>query len=166
MIVTQIGTSRAVPSSGYIVEMFLIEASSVTAVLDPNQNGTAYLDVPRGVTTYQLPLRPKNCTYSETEKDTNDGLHYVVSITASFYADNNANILDFVTKNRWRRWVVVFRTSNGGYIVAGDEQHGLRLFRTLSSGERSMIVLTLTGIIPHPLWRLDTIEFLSLFSES
>ena len=161
---TQIGSSVSAPSSGYVGKLYLMAAEDVLYIAEPTDTEPLCMQVLAkvGAELVELPVRPKNCTFSETPATNGDGVMYGVSIQLSFPQKGNQSILNWAAANRRRRWVVLFQSHNGDNYIAGEVGNGLRLGLNTQGG---VIGIGLSGQLVHTMWQLPTIVPAEIFSE-
>jgi len=161
MLVTlqTIGSSCGVPTSGYVGRLFILPADQVTYIAEPSGTASVCMQVAtmEGAELLELPLRPKNCTYSES---TSNGDSYAVSLQLSYPSNSNKALTQWAAQNKRRRWVAIFSTVNGQKYIAGEVGNGLRM--TIS--EATYISIGFSGQFSHTMWQLPTVEPAVLFS--
>jgi hypothetical protein len=167
MLVTAstIGTACGAPSTGFVIQLYLLDARDVESVYEPADGELLCggIVVRNGAPLVELPLRYRSGTYQESQNTSNDGLGFNVTLSLSYPAVNNPSVVAWANANKKRRWVAIFKTVTGEVLLAGDPENGLRLSIGRNGQERGMIGLSLNGSFWHTMWLLPTIDLEELF---
>lgn len=167
MLVTAspIGTTCGAPSTGYVVQLYLLDAQDVEYIYEPTGDDMMCggIVVTPGSKLVELPIKYKTCTYQEGQNTNNDGLGFQVTIGLSYSAPSNVDVMGWANANKKRRWVAIFKTATGEVLLAGDAKNGLRLNMGRSGQERGVLGIGLSGVFWHSMWMLPTIDLEELF---
>lgn len=163
-ILEVVGSNCGAPSSGYLTDLYLLALEDILYTQEPPTGSeTASIWPINTATVFRLPLRVKTATYSENSQEAEGGLSYAVNLSTFYHAINNAEVTDWAQEQGQKRFVALFRTTTGDFFLAGDHGHGLRLSVARNTTERHLISITLSGTIPHRLWRLESVDPTVLF---
>jgi len=159
-----VGSNCGAPSSGYLTDLYVLALEDILYTQEPpTDSETASIWPTNTATVFRLPLRVKTATYSENSQEAEGGLSYAVNLSTFYHAVNNAQITDWAQEQGQKRFVALFRTTTGDFFLAGDQEHGLKLNVARSATEKHLISLSLTGSVPHRLWRLESVDPTVLF---
>jgi hypothetical protein len=158
---TVIGSSCGIPSSGYVAQLFLLAIDDLLYLDEPADDLLCMQVLAKeGANLIELPLRPKNATYSETPVTNADGISYNVQLLLSYPTPQNHQVIEWANANRRRRWAALFQTVTGENLIAAELKNGLQL----NISRSGFIGISLTGKFSHPLWKLSTIDMNVIFS--
>lgn len=167
MLVTAstIGTACGAPSTGFVVQLYLLDAQDVESVYEPPEGDLLCggIVVRNGSPLVELPIRYRSGTYQENQNTSNDGVGFNVTLSLSYSLVSNQSVVAWANANHKRRWVAIFKTVTGEVLLAGDVKNGLRLSIGRSGQERGLIGLNLNGNFRHTMWQLETINPEDLF---
>lgn len=163
MLVSKIvvGNSCGIPTSGYVGQLFLLAIDDLLYVDEPADDLLCMQVLAKeGAKLIELPLRPKNCTYTETPVTSGDGTAYNLQLQLSYPANQNHGVIEWASANRRRRWAALFQTVNGENLIAAELNNGLQL----NISRSGFIGISLNGRFSHPLWKLPTMNMNAIFS--
>ncbi len=163
--VVAVATNCGIPSSGYLTHLYVLSLEDILYTQEPTTGyETAIIWPINDASVFQLPLRVKTATYSENPQEDQGGLSYALTLSTFYHAVNNAEITYWAELQGQKRFAAIFRTVTGDFFLGGDSQHGLKLNVARSATEKHLISLSLTGSVPHRLWRLESVDPTVLFA--
>lgn len=109
-------------------------------------NGVATISDSSNV--YALYCSPESMEFSEQKERTDAGIVYNTTI-AGFIPGNATDLQEALDYIEPRKWVVIFRDGNGGFLVSGETASPLRATGEIATGkatsDRNGCQLTFTG---------------------
>lgn len=160
------GASGNETNSGFVHELILLDVTDVEYFNDPDMEADpAYpftiknegIGVKVSAMLYKMKFRTKACSFSEMQSLVPEGQNFQLSITWDF-PKNKEDIISFVWKNKHKRWMAIFKDTNGTCYVAGDMENGLFLTMSRSISSQNMISMQLSGRTWHPTWLIETMD--------
>lgn len=167
------GASGTETNSGFIHELIMLDITDVQYLTDPEMEADpAYpftiknegIGVNVNAMIYKMKFRSKTCSFSETQSLVPEGQIFQLTINWDF-AKNKEDIISFIWANKQKRWLALFKDTNGTCYVTGDIDNGLFLTMGRSINAQNMITFQLSGRAWHPTWLVETFDALG-FSDA
>lgn len=174
MLLTEqtLSTYRQRPNIGQVARLKLLPIADVLAITPPGE-GPAVADpltvskyglaVAAGATLTELVFPPGGCTFTEATSTDAAGTVWAPELTATI-PQNQPLLVDWLAKNKTRRWLAIWLDRNGQAYLAGEPGNGLRMGISRAIAGGNSVAVSLKGRSWHPTYFLETFDSSVLFA--
>ncbi|GAB4050429.1 hypothetical protein [Spirosoma litoris] len=174
MVLTEqsFGSYQQQPNAGQVARLKLLPIEAVLALAPPGEWPAPALGiisrfglaVAGGSVATELIFPIGGGSFQESSETSGAGTAWSLELVATI-PKNQTGLLDWVHRNKARRWLALWLDRNGLAYVAGECGNGLRMEATRAVGATNSQTLTFRGRATHPAWFLETFDATQLFAD-
>ncbi|WP_254561791.1 hypothetical protein [Dyadobacter diqingensis] len=161
-----IGVTCGGPAIGWLTHLYLIDCKDVAFDVYPDTllsaENALWLAVDRKKVVTEIKLRAKTATFSESLQQSQNGESYSSQITVPL-PTHAKNIIAWVHRNARKRFVAIFRDTDGNCYLAGTKNNGMQLGWTRSIQNTLAQQMQLTSQHWHGVLWISTVDPEKLF---
>ncbi len=174
MLLTEqsLSTHQQRPNVGQVARLKLLPIDAVLALTPPGE-GPAVSDpltvskyglaVAAGAVLTEIIFPPGGCSFTEATASDAAGTVWSPELTATV-PKNEPALVDWLAKNKTRRWLAIWLDRNGQAYVAGEPGNGLRMGVSRAIAGGNSVAISLKGRSWHPTYFLETFDSSVLFA--
>ncbi|MVM36133.1 hypothetical protein GO755_39340 [Spirosoma sp. HMF4905] len=174
MVLTEqsFGSYQQQPNAGQVARLKLLPIEAVLALSPPGEWPAPApgiisrfgLAVAGGSVATELIFPIGGGSFQESSETSGAGTAWSLELMATI-PKNQAGLLDWIHRNKARRWLALWLDRNGLAYLAGEWGNGLRMEASRAVGSINSQTLTFRGRATHPAWFLETFDSTQLFAD-
>lgn len=174
MVLTEqsFGNYQQQPNASQVARLKLLPIEAVLAISPPGEWPAPApgiisrygLAVAGGSVATELIFPIGGGSFQESSETTGSGTAWSLELVATI-PKNQPGLLDWIHRNRARRWLALWLDRNGLAYLAGEHGNGLRMEASRDIAANNAQTLKLKGRYLHPAWFLETFDSSLLFAD-
>lgn len=154
---------------GYIRELKLVATSDIVQFDEPlifNENTLHQfsfngLQLKDDAKIFVSTFYRKECAFTAKSNQDANGLIYDIGISWA-WINNRGELLNFLYRNQFKKWVAFFTDQNGHSYVAGSLELPMKLLFSQGIDAQNLVRVQLTSKSWHPAWFTENINLMAL----
>jgi hypothetical protein len=158
---------------GYIRELKLVATSDIVQFDEPlifsensfHQFSFNGLQLKDDAKIFVSNFYRKECVFTAKSNQDANGLMYDTGISWA-WLNNRGELLNFLYRNQFKKWVAFFTDQNGRSYVAGSLELPMKLLFSQGIDAQNLVRVQLTSKSWHPAWFTENINLMALNTQT